>query len=274
MTPQQILQAKALDIIFDGRNKNYGAYELRANYESRIGKALAVTITICFLFILLQSIASKAKEKPVIQIGPTVELEDYKQKKDESIEIEKQQQPQKELIKQIVFSTILITNTEIPQEEVPPTIEEINNTQIGTIAVDGKDGGDIIAPPIESKSIGNAQGVLPKEEDYEGVFKTVQIEASFVGGAAAWKKFLERNVDSDLPSNNGAIPGKYSVVVSFIVDKYGNVSDIKSETDPGYGTAAEAIRIIEKSPLWNPANQNGRAVAYRARQVITFIVND
>jgi protein TonB len=53
---------------------------------------------------------------------------------------------------------------------------------------------------------------------------------------AAWQKFLERNLNASVPVDNGAPPGKYPVVLSFIVDKTGAFSDIKAENDPGYGT--------------------------------------
>ncbi len=91
---------------------------------------------------------------------------------------------------------------------------------------------------------------------------------------AAWQKYLERNLNSSVPVDNGAPPGKYTVVVSFIVDKTGALSDIKAENDPGYGTKEEAIRVLKKSPNWKPAVQNGRNVIYRQRQSITFVVAD
>jgi periplasmic protein TonB len=272
MTPQQLLQAQAIDIIFDGRNKQYGAYELRTNYESRMAKALAATAGICVLCIILQAMPAKNASSPTIYVSDTLHLANYEKEKEKQIEIEKPKA--KEIVKQIVFTTPTITNKEIPEDEQPPTIDEVNNTQIGTIAVDGIDGSDIVAAPVEARGVGNTEVALPKETDYDGVFATVQIEASFVGGAAAWKKYLERNLNSELPANNGAATGKYSVVVSFVVDKTGRLSDIKAENNPGFGTAEEAIRIIQKSPNWNPANQNGRTVAYRAKQVITFVVTE
>jgi protein TonB len=70
----------------------------------------------------------------------------------------------------------------------------------------------------------------------------------------------------------GAPAGKYSVVVSFTVSASGVISDVLAETDPGFGTALEAIRVIKKGPLWNPANQNGRKVPCKHKQLITFVV--
>lgn len=102
----------------------------------------------------------------------------------------------------------------------------------------------------------------------------MQIEAQFLGGIAAWRKYLERNLNQDIAAQNGAPPADYSVVVSFIVDREGNISDVRAENDPGYGTRAEAIRVIQKSPRWTPAVQNGRHVIYRQKQKITFRVEE
>src|SRR5205085_8232143 len=96
------------------------------------------------------------------------------------------------------------------------------------------------------------------------------IEASFPGGVAAWKRFLERNLNQNILEENGAPPGRYTVVVSFRVDKDGSITEVKAENNPGYGTADEAVRVVKTGPKWNPAQQNGRQVIYRQRQSITF----
>ena len=93
-------------------------------------------------------------------------------------------------------------------------------------------------------------------------------------GRKPGKKFLERNLNSDVPNENGAPLASSTVVVSFVVDRTGSLSDIKAENDPGYGTKAEAIRVLQKSPRWKPAIQNGREVIYRHRQSITFRVSE
>lgn len=63
-------------------------------------------------------------------------------------------------------------------------------------------------------------------------------------------------------------------MVSFLVDKLGVISDVVAENDPGYGTKAEAIRVISKGPHWKPAMQNGSKVNYRHKQSISFLVSD
>jgi hypothetical protein len=102
------------------------------------------------------------------------------------------------------------------------------------------------------------------------VYTHAQRMPSFPGGPEAWQKFLEKNLNTTLPVDKGAPPGKYTVVVSFQVDVEGNVSDVKALNDPGYGTGAEAARVIARGPKWIPAEESGRRVAAETKQAITF----
>ena len=101
----------------------------------------------------------------------------------------------------------------------------------------------------------------------------VNIPAEFPGGQKGWVNYLERTLNRDLLVNTAAPVGKYSVVVSFVVDKEGNVTDVRAENDPGFGTKEEAIRVIKNGPKWVPATQNGLNVIYRHRQAIVFGVS-
>lgn len=103
------------------------------------------------------------------------------------------------------------------------------------------------------------------------VFDKVEIEASFPGGVNEWRKYLEKNLDPTVPKQK-AKDGAYSVIVQFIVDKEGNISDVKTLTKHGYGMEEEAMRVIKMSPKWNPAVQGGRLVRAYKKQPITFIV--
>lgn len=101
----------------------------------------------------------------------------------------------------------------------------------------------------------------------------VQIPAEFPGGQKGWVNYLERTLNRELLVNTRAPIGRYSVIVSFVVDKEGNVTDVRAENDPGYGTKEEAIRVIKNGPKWIPASQNGINVIYRHRQAIVFGVS-
>ena len=110
--------------------------------------------------------------------------------------------------------------------------------------------------------------------DDNKVFAKMQIVPSFPGGYDAWKKYLERNLDNTIPVRNGARPGKYTVVVQFVVGRDTSVKDIRALTNHGYGMEEEAIRMIQKGPRWLPGMQNGRRINGYRQQPITFVVPD
>lgn len=100
----------------------------------------------------------------------------------------------------------------------------------------------------------------------------IEKEAHFSGEEAGWRKFLQRNLDPDVPVRNRAPEGTYMVIVQFIVDKEGHVTDIKPLTKFGFGMEDEVIRILRKSPKWIPAIQFGRNVKAYRKQPVTFMV--
>ena len=108
----------------------------------------------------------------------------------------------------------------------------------------------------------------------DNIFSKVEVEADFKGGNDAWIKFLKKNLNGDIPVDNGAPTGRYTVLVKFVVSKDGSVSNIKALTKNGYGTEEEVVRIIEKSGQWTPAIQNGKPVNAYRRQPITFLVQE
>lgn len=108
-----------------------------------------------------------------------------------------------------------------------------------------------------------------KDVVLEAVYVDPQIPPSFPGGLAAWTKYLERNLDANLVKKKGGPPGKYTVVLNFVVDENGKISNVRSN-DPGYGTREEAVRIIEKGPNWKPAINKGKPVKAEHKLSITF----
>jgi periplasmic protein TonB len=83
-----------------------------------------------------------------------------------------------------------------------------------------------------------------------------------------------RNLNPSVPINNGAISGVYTVIVQFIVDIDGDISNVTSLTKHGYGMEEEAMRVIRRGPKWEPAIQNGRKVKAYRKQPITFVVTE
>jgi protein TonB len=274
MDVNKILTADFLDLIFDGRNKEYGAYDLRKTYNKRITYALIGTFIICALLLVGSIIANTAKKGKAEIIVQDVSLENVQQEKKPEPPPPppppKQEPPKVEITK--FTPPKIVKDEEVKEDDEIKEVEKLEDTKIGTINQEGAKDEGIVAPPVES---GTGVVEAPKvEEDYDKVFTVVQIAAEFPGGLPAWSKYLERNLNRDLPVENGAPPGKYTVVVSFIVSKDGSISDVVAENDPGYGTKTEAVRVITKGPKWKPAVQNGRNVIYRHKQSITFQVSE
>ena len=276
MDVNKILSADILDILFEGKNKEYGAYDLRRSYNKRITVALVSTAVICLLLFLGSIMANSSKKsKTEILVAEDVTLEKVEEKKPPEAPPPppppKQEPPKVEITK--FTPPKIVKDEEVKPDEEIKEVTKLEDTKIGTINQEGAKDEGIVAPPVESKGTGVVEA--PKvEEDYDKVFTVVQIPAEFPGGIAGWTKYLERNLNRDLPVENGAPPGKYTVYVSFIVDKTGAISEVKAENDPGYGTAAEAVRVIKKGPAWKAAVQNGRNVIYRHKQGITFQVSE
>ena len=123
--------------------------------------------------------------------------------------------------------------------------------------------------PGNSKPVTKAKS---SENDENIVFEKVEIEASFPGGAKGWREFLQKNLKSNVPVENGADKGTYTVVTQFIVHKDGSISDLKTLTNHGRGMEDEVLRVMKESPNWVPAMQNGCAVTAYRKQPVTFVI--
>ncbi|HRH50954.1 MAG TPA: energy transducer TonB [Panacibacter sp.] len=274
MEANKILQTDLLDIIFEGRNKSYGAYELRSTYHKRIKQSVIVTGVVCLLFITGVLLANSSGKKMNGQLlVKDYELTSITEPPKKTVIPEPVKPKEVEQVHTIKVTPPRIVEDYLVKEPEVPTNDEAENTKIGLVNTDGVDK-DIVAPPVEKEGTGGKIELPSNKNDYEDFPAEVQIEAKFPGGLGAWRTYLERNLNTNMPVDNGAAAGNYTVVVSFVVDKDGNISDVQALNDPGYGTAQEAIRVIKKSKQWTPALQNGRYVTYRQKQSITFVVSE
>jgi protein TonB len=275
METNKILNADVLDIIFEGRNKEYGAYELRKTYNKRLIIALSVMTAVCliaFLSSILGNDKDKDKNKIIVQ---DVQLEDVKKEEKKPPPPPpppppKQEPPKVEITK---FTPPKIVKDE-EVKEPPPPVEKLEDTKIGTINVEGKKDEGFVAPPVESKGTGVVEAPKKVEEDYDKVFTKVEKEAKFPGGPEGWKRYLERNLNANVAADDGAPTGNYTVKVQFIVDKEGNISNVSAIEVPKAcpSCGPEGVKVIKRGPKWEPAVQNGRNVIYQAVQFITFQV--
>ncbi|UAY56674.1 energy transducer TonB [Arachidicoccus terrestris] len=282
MDANKILSSSDLDILFDGRNKEYGAYELRKTYAKRIRIALLGTLAMVVLFVASMFIKPKNDDAAAKKFEvKDVKIENYKKppppKKAPPPPPPPKAAPPKIEMKQFTVPKVVKDELVKPDEKPPKQDEKIT---VGPVTQHGLKMDGALAAPPEVKGIGGT-GKGPGsggtgDGDYNKEFTSVQVEAKYPGGPAAWKKYLERNLRQQTPVDNGAPPGQYVVVVSFLVAKDGTTSEVKaiSAPDPDYGTSDEAVRVIERSGKWQPAIQNGRQVIYREKQKIIFQVSE
>jgi periplasmic protein TonB len=236
-----------LDIVFEGRNKKYGAYELRKENPKTAVKSLVIGTVIFSLLVSAPLIASflpdfgKGDESLDTKIV-TVKLKAPEKPKDNL----PPPPPPPPKVDQVKFVKPVVAKAEEVTEE-PPKVEEIKDKKIGAETIKGDPDAELTVEPV-----GNG----PEPID-ETIYSSagLEVQPEFPGGIGNFYKGIARNY---VYPEGEEINGK--VVVSFVVEKDGSLTDIKVLRDLGYGTGAEAIRVLKKLPKWSPGEQNGRKV--------------
>jgi periplasmic protein TonB len=266
MEINKILSADILDIIFDGRNKDYGAYDLRKTYNKRITTSLLVMGGLVLALVagyLINNYQGAGKKAAVVV--QDVQLEDIKEEKKN--EPPPPPPPPKEppKVEMAKFTPPkIVKDEEVKAEEKPPEVEKLEDTKIGNANQEGIKDDNITAPPSDNKGVVEA----PKDNtDYDKTFTKVEIESDYPGGTAAWQRYLQKNLQYPEEAQNAEVQGQ--VVVKFIVDKEGKVSEVEAISGPNE-LREEAMRVIRKSGSWTPAVQNGRKVKSYKSQPINF----
>lgn len=271
MEINKILSADFLDILFEGRNKEYGAYELRKNYERRLTRSLLITagaaLLIFLVVIISRTVAESGKNKVKVQ---DVTLADIKQEEQQKIEPPpppppKQEPPKIEIQK---FTPPKIVEDEKFEEKNEVKEQEVI-TNVGKIDQEGIKDPEVVNPP----KVEVEQKVVEAPVDENQVFTKVEVEAQFPGGEAKWNQFVQREVEKNIDelTEDGQAG---TCEVQFIVDKEGNVSNVEALTLKGSVLARVATDAIKRGPKWIPAIQNGRQVKAYRKQKIRFALPD
>ena len=263
MNPDQIASAQVLDILFEGRNKTYGAYQLRKEYNHRLGISIAFVLMVS-VGILVSSFYGKKDQvlynsgeaKEVILISdPTV-----KQPKKEIA-------PPAQRIASRKFTSFLVIKDNLFKKDTIPTIGELQGLRISTMS----NAGDTVlsdAPALPIAATIQKPAVVVNEPV---IYEHPEKSAGFPGGPDAWRRYLERNLQYPEEAIEAEVQGTISV--QFIVDENGNISEVSALNDPGSGLAAAASKIISNGPKWTPAEQDGHPVISRHIQKIQFRLN-
>lgn len=276
MEANKILTADILDIVFDGRNKSYGAYELRKTYRKRLTTALIAVGSLFVLIFLAWFIASRLglNEEKVQMVVQDVQLEQVKpeEKKDEPPPPPPPPQAAPPKIEMAKFTPpVIVKDNEVKEDEKPPEQEKLETAKIAFTNSEGQKDEGIVAPPVADAGKGVVSAPTQSADYWDQTFTKVEIESEYRGGNPAWQRFLNKQLGGDNSWAELGVSG--TVVVQFVVDKAGAVSDVTYVQGPKelYPFAEKAIKATKKGD-WLPAIQNGHQVKSYKRQPITFQV--
>ncbi|MFT4153758.1 energy transducer TonB [Parafilimonas sp.] len=265
MLPEKIMQGDLLDILFENRNKTYGAYALRKSYKKTILYATGITFLMATVFSFLQFMHHKNNVMPA---GPVVFIPNQELIK---VDVPKNPEPVKtkpaeKKFNRKIFSAPVIADDNVKTEM--PTLEDLDRSIIGTQNIIGADDDGSIKPPVETGAGKGTYGVKPEPVKDDKPLITAQVMPEYPGGMEALKKFMLKNVrqPDDLQAGE-----KIIVRVSFVVNKNGQIEEVKILNSGREDLDKEVIRVINKMPLWEPGRQNGTAVAVYFNLPVTFM---
>ncbi len=276
MKPELILQKSMLDILFENRNREYGAYSLRKNYNKTMGIALSVTIALvsfAFTFPLFKRNEHPGKEgREVFKNETKVRI----------IELQKDhlKPPVKEVPKPAVpkapqapklidYSSIKIVQDNLVPTP-PPTHTQIDQAVVSN--TNNPDGENVkgIQPSTSPVNTGTVAPIIPEPESIENN-SAVSVPAEFAGGEEALRKFLMKNLR--VPDELEAGQTK-RVVLRFVIDKDGSVDRLTLVNSAGKRFDDEVLRVVRLMPSWKPARQGDRLVAVYFQLPVVFTANE
>ncbi len=239
-----------VDIVFEGRNQSYGAYELRTTNNKTTYRALIIGSIFFILSVsapLIISLIPESSEDTNNDIKiTTVKLDAPKEKPKENLPPPPPPPPK---VDQVKFVKPVVAKAEEVTEE-PPKVVEIKDKKIGAETIKGDPDAELTVEPVGT-------GVAAVVEEDNTIYSSagIEVKPEYPGGIEKFYNFVGKNFQ--VPEEEG-VNGK--VFVSFTVEKDGSLTDIKVLRDIGYGTKEEAIRVLRKCPRWSPAEQNGKKV--------------
>ena len=259
MNAENILQSDLLDIIFENRNKQYGAYPLRKEYNRRLYLAIAI---ISALAIALSAVyywqQHTNKEAAIISCEMFVPETDLKK-----IEIPPNEPPP---LQKKLPPVATITNNPpriVPDNQVTDTsthtVADLDNKVISDISTDGPAAGSDNKTASDKPAAGTATVTSPEKVEAPAVLENAEIMPEYPGGIAALLRFLGKNLQ--VPEDALEQGQKVRVPVKFVVNRDGLLSDVAflTQTDPVL--RKEILRVMAKMPRWKPGSQQGTTVA-------------
>lgn len=247
-----IFKGQWLDIVFENKNKIYGAYQLRKDNPKTTMRSLVLgAVLFAFLVslpMLARLVPKKQSDNVVLDTKITTVNLPPPPPKEEIIDIPPPPPPPPAPREDVVkFVKPVVAKAEEVVEE-PPKIEDIKDKNLGSEDIKGDPDAALTIEPV---------GTPPEEViDDNTIYNTagIAVQPDFPGGIAKFYQFVARNFRFEEEGINGRI------IVTFVVEKDGSLTDIKVVRDIGHGAGEEAIRVLKRSPKWTPGVQNGKPV--------------
>lgn len=274
MSKIDLISSDWVDLVFEGRNKAYGAYRLRKSTTKRnILAMVAVVILLIVAFIILTVKNFVDEQRAKVAMTQVAELTNYEQPKKKAEVKQKKVEVEPERVVERVKSSIKFTAPVIKKdEEVKPdeelkTQDELMSTKtaIGTFDVKGND--DANGEILKAKEV-IAEPEPPKHEEENKVFDIVEQQPMFPGGPAALMKYLSEHTKYPVVAQENGVQGR--VTVQFVVEKDGSISDVHVLRGVDPSLDKEAVRVVKSLPRWTPGKQNGITVRVNYRVPVLF----
>ena len=262
-----------VDLVFEGKNHAYGAYQLRKDTGKRNLMAILVMFAIgvaIAAFVAIKGVVENAMKQDVA-IEADVELAKLAEKKEAKVEKKEEPKIEKIEVEKVKSSVkfvppVIKKDDEVKPEEELKSQEELNktNTAIGAFDVKGND--EAAGEVLKAKEV-IAQPEPPKEEETK-VFDVVEQMPSFPGGPSALMQYLSSNIKYPVVAEENGVQGR--VVCTFVVERDGSITDVRviKSVDPSLDK--EAVRVVKSMPKWIPGKQNGSAVRVKYTVPVTF----
>ena len=272
MSKIDLISNEWTDLVFEGRNQAYGAYKLRKGTTKRnIWSLIIVTLAAVLLFLGLQ-LQKMVEANKTVENTQAVELSSLEQKKKEA-KVEKKEiiktEPEKvvEKVKSSVkFTAPVIKKDSEVKEEDEINLEEVekSNKAIGSFTVEGNDevGGEVLKAKEDIKA-----PEPPKHEENK-IFTVVEQMPMYPGGDAALMQYLSSNIHYPAVAAENGVQGR--VVVGFVVERDGSITDVNVMRSVDPSLDREAVRVVKNMPRWTPGKQNGSAVRVKYQVPVTF----
>ena len=274
MSKIDLISNEWTDLVFEGRNQAYGAYKLRKGTAKRNVWALIIVglaAALLYLGLQLQKMAEANKKVENTQVVELAKLNtEKKEAKVEKKEIIKQE-PEKvvEQVKSSVkFTAPVIKKDSEVKEEDEIKLDEVQKSDkaVGAFTVEGNDevGGAVLKAKEDIAAPEPPKHVVEETK----IFTVVEQMPMYPGGDGALMGYLRDNIHYPTVAAENGVQGR--VVVGFVVERDGSITDVKILRGVDPSLDREAMRVVKNMPKWTPGKQNGSAVRVKYQVPVSF----